>query len=198
MFVNTTNKVNSAIKFDFNKGLQEKFTVVDITRNDYDPLKVGSFKVTFFLLFIFDIIFKYRRQKMDKDKLYLKNEDLAFEEAFNDLLSISGEKSEMVNKIKNKYNTKDKSSKPQEKLILNKNNAGFSDILNMAKHNNKVFSQDAWIDPNIEAEKTKMKLLKEQGKGAYDSDVLRERILKRQAEKRQALIREIKYKKPEE
>ncbi|KAF5273343.1 hypothetical protein FQR65_LT17175 [Abscondita terminalis] len=118
---------------------------------------------------------------MDKDKLYLKNEDLAFEEAFNDLLSIS-----------------DKSSKPQEKLILNKNNAGFSDILNMAKHNNKVFSQDAWIDPNIEAEKTKMKLLKEQGKGAYDSDVLRERILKRQAEKRQALIREIKYKKPEE
>jgi nucleoside phosphorylase len=47
VFIETANKANTTIKFaGFNKKQDNDFTVVDITRNDYDPLKVGSFKVT--------------------------------------------------------------------------------------------------------------------------------------------------------
>ncbi|QBQ07635.1 adenosylhomocysteine nucleosidase [Spiroplasma gladiatoris] len=47
IFMTTKNKVNTPIVFGgFNEKDQNVFTVVDITRNDYDPLKVGSFKVT--------------------------------------------------------------------------------------------------------------------------------------------------------
>ncbi|QGS51877.1 cytoskeletal motor fibril protein Fib [Spiroplasma tabanidicola] len=47
IFLTTKNKVNTPIVFGgYSEKDQNVFTVVDITRNDYDPLKVGSFKVT--------------------------------------------------------------------------------------------------------------------------------------------------------
>lgn len=47
LFLTTSSKVNSNIVFGgYSEKEQKIFTVVDITRNDYDPLKVGSFKVT--------------------------------------------------------------------------------------------------------------------------------------------------------
>lgn len=46
-FVATKSKANQPIVFSgYSSGDQAKYTVVDITRNDYDPIKVGSFKVT--------------------------------------------------------------------------------------------------------------------------------------------------------
>jgi len=47
VFIETKSKANQPIVFGgFSAKDQKDFTVVDITRNDYDPLKVGSFKVT--------------------------------------------------------------------------------------------------------------------------------------------------------
>ncbi|RUO86521.1 cytoskeletal motor fibril protein Fib [Spiroplasma endosymbiont of Megaselia nigra] len=47
VFIPSNKRVNRGVKFGtLNKKLQRDYTVVDITRNDYDPIKVGSFKVT--------------------------------------------------------------------------------------------------------------------------------------------------------
>ncbi|AHB36259.1 cytoskeletal motor fibril protein Fib [Spiroplasma apis] len=47
VFIETKSKANQPVVFGgFSAKDQKDFTVVDITRNDYDPLKVGSFKVT--------------------------------------------------------------------------------------------------------------------------------------------------------
>ncbi|WP_342268528.1 cytoskeletal motor fibril protein Fib [Spiroplasma endosymbiont of Aspidapion aeneum] len=47
MWIESKNKINSNINFGtWNKGFANKYTVVDIMRTDYDPIKVGSFKVT--------------------------------------------------------------------------------------------------------------------------------------------------------
>lgn len=47
IFVQTKTKANQPIVFaGYSAKDQKTYTVVDITRNDYDPLKVGSFKVT--------------------------------------------------------------------------------------------------------------------------------------------------------
>ncbi|AUM62594.1 cytoskeletal motor fibril protein Fib [Spiroplasma monobiae] len=47
VFVQTKSRANQPIVFGgYSAKNQKTYTVVDITRNDYDPLKVGSFKVT--------------------------------------------------------------------------------------------------------------------------------------------------------
>ncbi|ASP28120.1 fibril protein [Spiroplasma corruscae] len=47
VYLTTKSKVNTPIVFGgYSEKDQKVYTVVDITRNDYDPLKVGSFKVT--------------------------------------------------------------------------------------------------------------------------------------------------------
>ncbi|AGR41052.1 cytoskeletal motor fibril protein Fib [Spiroplasma taiwanense] len=47
VFIQTKSKANTPIVFGgYSAKEQKTYTVVDITRNDYDPLKVGSFKVT--------------------------------------------------------------------------------------------------------------------------------------------------------
>ncbi|AXK51118.1 fibril protein [Spiroplasma alleghenense] len=47
VFIETAKKANQPIKFlGYSESNQQKYTVVDISRNDYDPIKVGSFKVT--------------------------------------------------------------------------------------------------------------------------------------------------------
>lgn len=67
----------------------------------------------------------------------------------------------------------------------------FSAILRKAKQNSTAAKQSSWKDPAVEAEKQKTQELKAMGKSAYDSDVLRERILRRQAAKRAGLMSEI-------
>ncbi|WP_338970753.1 cytoskeletal motor fibril protein Fib [Spiroplasma endosymbiont of Labia minor] len=47
VFIETKSGSNKNIIFaNYKKSWQDTYTVVDITRNDYDPIKVGSFKVT--------------------------------------------------------------------------------------------------------------------------------------------------------
>ncbi|ARU91655.1 fibril protein [Spiroplasma clarkii] len=47
IFITTKSKANQPIVFSgYSQADQKKYTVVDITRNDNDPIKVGSFKVT--------------------------------------------------------------------------------------------------------------------------------------------------------
>lgn len=47
VLIQTKNKANQQVVFGgYSAKNQKTYTVVDITRNDYDPLKVGSFKVT--------------------------------------------------------------------------------------------------------------------------------------------------------
>ncbi|ALD66283.1 cytoskeletal motor fibril protein Fib [Spiroplasma cantharicola] len=47
VIITTKSKANQAVVFEgYSSKDQKTYTVVDITRNDYDPLKVGSFKVT--------------------------------------------------------------------------------------------------------------------------------------------------------
>lgn len=47
LFIKSKSKVNKPIMFNgYSESFQRKFSVVDITRNDNDPIKVGSFKVT--------------------------------------------------------------------------------------------------------------------------------------------------------
>gem|GEM_PF-5818146 len=47
LFIKSKSKVNKPIVFNnYSESFQRKYSVVDITRNDNDPIKVGSFKVT--------------------------------------------------------------------------------------------------------------------------------------------------------
>lgn len=47
VFIPSNKGANRGVKFgNLNQKLQKDYTVVDITRNDYDRIKVGSFKVT--------------------------------------------------------------------------------------------------------------------------------------------------------
>ena len=99
---------------------------------------------------------------------------------YEDLLSLR--KDSKINS-KSKISSKDK--KYSNKKTFNDEqtkNDSLAQIIKKAKKNNKVINKDKW-KPADDADDFLQKI-KKSGKSEYDSDVLRETILRRQAQKR--------------
>lgn len=113
-------------------------------------------------------------------------EDLLAEEALDELLSLSG-KSKKPKKISDLLKERDDMVQKRMGNIRAKSSArptGLAAIIQNAKKNEAKVNEEMWDDPNRLAEIKLEKKIKAKNKSAYDSDVLRERILRRQAEKR--------------
>jgi hypothetical protein len=120
---------------------------------------------------------------MSNDKT---REDLLAEEALDELLSLSG-KSRKPKKVSELLKERDEMVQERMGKVRSKSVArptGLAAIVQNAKKNEEKVNKDMWDDPERITEMQLAKKIKDKKKSAYDSDVLRERILRRQAEKR--------------
>lgn len=111
-------------------------------------------------------------------------EDILAEEALEELLSLSG-KSKKPQRLGEILQKRDEIV--TERMQGVRKNAskptGLAAIIQNARQNEEKVNEEMWADPDLAREKKIAKQLKANNKSAYDSDVLRERILRRQAEK---------------
>jgi hypothetical protein len=112
-------------------------------------------------------------------------EDILAEEALNELLSLSGkEKKPAPKSARSKKPTPIATKPSQQPRRVQSKPTGLAAIIQNAKTQGQVINAEMWNDPDAAQEKELQKKLKKMNKSEYDSDILRQRILKRQAEKR--------------
>lgn len=113
-------------------------------------------------------------------KNHKKTDDELISLIYEDLLSLRDD-----SKPKPKSKILSKNKKDSNQKIFNdeqtKNNS-LAQIIKNAKENNKVINKDKW--KSTDEVDDFLQKIKKSGKSEYDSDVLRETILRRQAQKR--------------
>jgi hypothetical protein len=112
-------------------------------------------------------------------------EDVLAEDALNELLSLSGKGKKTTPKSARSKKPTPIATKPsQQPRRVQSKPTGLAAIIQNAKTQGQVINAEMWNDPDAAQEKELQKKLKKMNKSEYDSDILRQRILKRQAEKR--------------
>ncbi|QEH61760.1 hypothetical protein SCHIN_v1c05630 [Spiroplasma chinense] len=121
---------------------------------------------------------------MEKKNKKVIDVDKEAELAFEELLDLST--SELQDIVLDQE-TKKRTSKKSYLKVSDKDKLGQNDLFNIiqnAKKQEGIVNKEMWVDDSVDEEKAIIEKAKAKGKSEYDSDVLRELILKRQQQRR--------------